>query len=129
MIQNIYDAVRGWVLSVVGWLTDIFNGLWEALKLLFTDPLQFVIGGVIDIVTWFWSNIVWPTVNTLIDSIDNLPFDTMLGQIPITSTINANFVNNFINVNLVVSLIVLSLGFLISLAIFKFTVKLIPTVG
>lgn len=129
MIEAIYNAVRGWIVELFSFFKDIFNGLWEALKTLFTDPLQFIIGGVIDIVSWFWSNIVHPTVNTLFQSIENLPFDAMLAEIPITSSINANFVNNFINVNLVVSLILLSLGFLISLAIFKFTIKLIPTIG
>ncbi len=129
MIQNIYNAVRGWFIEVLTFFKDVFNGMWEALKSLFTDPLQFVIGGVIDIVSWFWSNIIHPTVNTLFAKIDSLPFDSMLAQIPITQSINANFVNNFINVNLVVSLILLSLGFLISLALFKFSIKLIPTVG
>lgn len=122
------DFISGLFSTLWLWMKSIFQGIWEAFTDFLNAPLDFVTGGFIDFITWIW-NILWAAISTVWDTIEALPFADLMGDINITSNINANFVNNFVDVNAVVAATVLAVGFLFSLATAKFLIKLIPGVG
>lgn len=128
-------------------LTALFTGLWQAivkawnwLKGFFEVSLDWLGGVIIDLATsiydsvvqflaYVWDNYFYQGFVDLWNKVHALPFNQFLNDWEINSVISGNLVTAFVDVNLIVSSALAALLFLMSLAIFKFILKLIPTVG
>lgn len=122
------------ILTAVG--DAIKNGfvfLWDGISGLFVSIFNELFVGIFalltDFVLWIWNSILWPLISTIIDKMQDLPFNDLISKWEITSTVNGNLVTNFVDVNLVAASAVTALGFLLSVALIKGLLKLIPLIG
>ena len=121
-------------------LWDILVKAWEWLKGFFEVSLDWIGGAIVDLATslydsivqflaFLWDNYFYQGFVDLWNKVHALPFNQFLNDWEINSVISGNLVTAFVDVNLIVSSALAALLFLMSLAIFKFILKLIPTVG
>ncbi len=122
--------------SVLDFFKGIFEGIWNAIVLILETiwgvvkpAFNFILelGG--DLISWLWNSVFLPTVQSIINSIDDLPFEGWLEQMNIADVAVGSLATNFMNVNLVVSTLFASFAWLALVAMVKFSIKLIPTVG
>lgn len=128
-------------------LTALKNTLWDIVvkcfnwvKEFFSVSLEWLGGAIVDLATslydsivqfiaFLWDNYFYQGFVDLWNKVHELPFNQFLNDWEINSVISGNLVTAFVDVNLIVSSALAALLFLMSLAIFKFILKLIPTVG
>ena len=122
--------------SILSFFKGIFTGIWDAIVLVLETlwgvvktAFNFIIelGG--DLISWAWNSVLLPTVQNIISSIDQLPFEGWLQQANIADVAVGSLATNFMNVNLIITTLFASFAWLGLVAMVKFTIKLIPTVG
>lgn len=129
------------------WFTALFETIWEAIVNtwnfligLFNESLDWLGGVVVDLATsiydsvvqflaYVWDNYFYQGFVDLWNKVQMLPFNDFVAGWQINEVISGNLVTAFVDVNYIVSMALLALTFLVSLAVFKFILKLIPTVG
>jgi hypothetical protein len=128
-IYTLFSVVWTLIVGIADFISTLVGGLYTALN----EGQSFMQEVLPNALKWMWDNWFNPLIDLLMSSVED--FDA-LGQITqafgaesFPSIMINNYVTHFVNVDLVIATFSAACLFMLSLATFKFCVKLIPTIG
>ncbi len=128
---------------MVDWLNSILESIWNFIKLVWdvlSDAFGAVLGWLLDAflwivlipvrgIVWIWENAILPVIQWAIDEFHNLEFNSFVEKLDIAGWNVGGLLTALVDFNMVMTFAAGCMVWLATVAIIKFTIKLIPGVG